>query len=493
MARPHHSGLSKTLILKGMQCPRALWLSKHPPDFTFPPQPELEARYAAGTEVGLLAQQLFPGGVEVPYAGLSVAEQMAQTAQLIESGADVIYEASFTFDGIFVKVDLLVKDGETWQIHEVKMATAVKPVNLADVAIQYYVLSNCGLQISAAYLVHINNRYVRQGAIDVQGLFAGDDVLEAVLERQTGLPELIDELREALRGSGEPAIDIGPHCHDPYACDFIPWCWRHIPENSIFDLRGNGVKKWDLYRRGILRFEEIPLAELNMNQRQQVEATLNRRDTLNPQGVRAFLGSLWYPLCHLDFETFNSPIPLFDDTRPYQQVPFQFSIHLQSEAGSEPEHFAWLADPGVDPRRELTQRLLTLVPLDACILTYNQAFEKGVLRELAGLFPDLAPEIEARLENVRDLMLPFRKRDIYRWQMAGSYSIKQVLPAMVPELSYAGLEIADGQAAMQAYHEMCALEPGAELERLRTAMLEYCRLDTLAMVRILEELEQIVK
>ena len=491
MTAQFSTGLSKSLILKGMQCPKALYLQKNPPDIKFPPQPGLEARYRAGHEVGILAQQLFPGGTEVPFEGLSVAEQVAQTRQLIEAGARVIYEASFAYDGIFVKVDLLVRDGEAWQIHEVKMGTAVKEVNLDDVAIQFYVLGQCGLLISGAYLVHINNQYMRQGAIDVKQLFTGEDVLEEAFLRQADLPQIIADLRTTLQ-NGEPQIDIGPHCSDPYDCDFAAYCWQHIPENSIFDLRGNGVNKWDLYERGILRFDEILLDELNAKQRQQVEATLNQQDSVDPQAVAAFLETLWYPLYHLDFETFNTPIPKFDGTRPYQQVPFQFSLHVQPEAGAEPQHYEYLAAPDVDPRRELAERLLALIPEEGCILTYNQAFEKGVLRNLAELFPDLAESIDRRLPNVRDLMVPFRRRDVYRWQMGGSYSIKEVLPAMVSDLSYDGMVVADGMAAMQAYHEMCGMGAGEELERLRAAMLEYCRLDTLAMVRVLGELELMV-
>ncbi|MFK5925944.1 MAG: DUF2779 domain-containing protein, partial [Desulfuromusa sp.] len=233
--------------------------------------------------------------------------------------------------------------------------------------------------------------------------------------------------------------------------------------------------------------------ELNNVQRQQVEATQKQQDSTDNDKVKEFLDTLWYPLCHLDFETFNTPIPKFDHTRPYQQVPFQFSIHVQQQAGAEPQHFEYLVQSDIDPRRELIEQLLAIISSDACVLTYNQAFEKGVLRNLAELFPDLAEVINARLPNVRDLMVPFRKRDVYRWQMRGSYSIKEVLPAMVPELSYDGMEIADGMAAMRAYHEMCALEPGEELNRLRKGMLEYCRLDTLAMVRILGELRSIEK
>ncbi len=195
---------------------------------------------------------------------------------------------------------------------------------------------------------------------------------------------------------------------------------------------------------------------------------------------------------HLDFETFTTPVPQLDGTRPYQQVPFQYSLHIQQEPGGEAEHREFLAEPDTDPRRPLLESLLAAIPPGACVLTYNQAFEKGVLRELAVHCPDTAEPIEAILDNVRDLMVPFRRRDVYRWRMNGSFSIKEVLPAMVPELSYAGLAIADGEAAMQAYHTMCALEPGEEREQLRAAMLAYCRMDTWAMVKILEELQKLV-
>ncbi len=484
-SRKGNSGLSKSLILKGLQCQKALWLKKNPPAFELPPKPDLQALFRAGTEVGILAQQLFPGGTEVPFEGLSFSEQLARTRQLINSGAKVIYEASFSFSAIFVKVDILVRDGDAWQIHEVKMGTGVKEVNLDDVAVQHYVLNGCGLSVSKSFLVHIDNKYVRQGDIEVDKLFASEDISLPVLARLQGMPEVVQELRSTLREAAEPTIDIGPHCNDPYECDFIPYCWQHIPEDSIFDLRGRGIDKFELYRQGIVRLADAPLDQLNGAQRFQAEATLERKDVTDREAVQTFLDSLWYPLCHLDFETFDTPIPPFNGVRPYQKIPFQYSLHIQQQAGAEPEHFEYLAQPNVDPRRELIEQLLAVIPAEACVLTYNQSFEKSVLRELAKLFPDLAEAIEVRVTNVRDLMAPFKRRDVYRWPMRGSYSIKEVLPALVPELSYTGLEIADGRAAMQAYREMCALEAGEELEKLRTAMLDYCRLDTLAMVRIL--------
>ncbi len=486
-----NTGLSKSLILKGMQCPKALWLKKNPPDFELPPQPDLEAKFAAGTAVGILAQQLFPGGTEVPFEGLSFPAQLARTKKLIEKGAMVIYEASFSRGGIFVKVDILVRDGASWQIHEVKMGTSVKEVNLDDVAVQHYVLNASGLDISKSFLVHIDNSYVRQGAIEVNRLFHSEEITAEALARQQAMAELVEQLRETLRGAGEPDIDIGPWCTSPYECDYIPYCWQHIPEDSIFDLRGKGIDKFAFFRQGIVRLEDLPLDELNGAQRFQAEATLGQTDVTDVAAIRVFLDTLWYPLCHLDFETFDTPIPPFDGTRPYQKIPFQYSLHIQESEGAEPEHFEYLAQPNIDPRRELAEKLIAEISEEACVLTYNMAFEKSVLRELAELFPDLADDLHKRVDNVRDLMMPFKKRHIYRWPMRGSYSIKEVLPALVPDLFYEGMEIADGMAAMQAYHGMCALEPGEELDRLRQAMLEYCRLDTLAMVRILRVLNHL--
>lgn len=481
--------LSKTSLLKGIQCSKALYLSKNPPTIEIQPDPDLEAKFQAGREVGVLAQQLFPGGVEVPFSDLSFTEQIAKTRELIEAGAKAIYEAAFTFDGIFIKSDILVRTGAIWEINEVKMSTSVKDPNYDDAAIQYYVVSNSGLPVSKVHLVHINNKYERQGDIDVQQLFTSEDVTEIVLPRQDILPKIIADLREALQGD-EPAIDIGRYCSDPYPCEFVPYCWQHIPEDSIFSLKGRGINKFAYYSQGIIRLEDLPLDKLNDAQRFQANATINKEDSTNPAGVKAFLESLWYPLCHLDFETFDTPIPPFDGTRPYQKIPFQYSLHIQAEEGAEPIHFEYLVEPCKDPRRELAEKLLAEIPEDACVLTYNQTFEKGVLKSLAVAFPDLAEGINARIENICDLMIPFRKRDVYRWQMRGSYSIKEVLPALVPELSYEGLNVSDGMMAMRVYHEMCNLDDSSNIAELRQGLLEYCKLDTLAMVKILDELRK---
>lgn len=426
----------------------------------------------------------------MPFSGLSVTEQIAKTRELIDAGADVIYEASFAFNGIFIKADILVRNGDVWEIHEVKMSTQVKAPNLDDAAIQYYVITNSGLSVSKVFLVHINNQYVRQGEIDVQQLFTSEDLTQQALACQESLPGIVSDLRNALQGD-EPAIDIGPYCSTPYDCEFVPYCWQHIPEDSIFSLRGRGINKFNYYNTGIIRLEDLSLDKLNDAQRFQTIAAVNKKDTTEPSGVKDFLDSLWYPLCHLDFETFDTPIPPFGGTRPYQKIPFQYSLHIQVDEGAEPSHYEYLAEPNKDPRRELAEKLLMEIPEDACVLTYNQVFEKGVLKNLAEACPDLANAINRRIANIRDLMVPFKKRHIYRWQMRGSYSIKEVLSVMVPDLSYDELSVSDGMMAMRVYNEMCKTDDPEKITELRQGLLEYCRLDTLAMVRILGELKKI--
>jgi hypothetical protein len=392
---------------------------------------------------------------------------------------------------VFVKVDVLHWGEEGWGIYEVKAASEIKKVHLDDVAIQYYVLNGAGLSVSRAYLVYINTQYIRNGEIEVERLFARADITELVGEKQDSLEEEIKRLREMLKCGTMPDIDIGPYCSDPYDCDFQGHCWRHIPENSVFSLREKGVDKFELYRQGIIRLEDIPLDRLNGKQRQQVEAFLEKKDYINSKATKKFLDSLWYPICFLDFETFNIPIPPFDGIRPYEQVPFQYSLHFLDHESAEPRHFEYLAMPGIDFKEELLKKLLGEIPENACVVVYNKPFETQRLQSFSYWFPPYRERINTVTNNMRDLMIPFKKREVYQWQMQGSYSIKAVLPIMVPELSYDGMEISNGMMAADAYSMMSTSQQPEEVERIRKALLEYCGLDTLGMVKIVKRLKEI--
>ncbi|MDA8429376.1 MAG: DUF2779 domain-containing protein [Geobacteraceae bacterium] len=485
--RPVSSYLSKSLYIRGRQCHKSLWLHKHSPELKDEVSESQDALFATGFAVGDLAQELFPGGVEVPYDGLSHDEQVERTRTLMAERTATIYEATFLHDAIFVKADILHHGPRGWELYEVKASTGVKDYHIYDAALQLHVLRGAGIEPVRVSIIHVNNSYVRSGELDLRQLFTIEDITVQVKELQPLVPQEIIAQRAMLVGD-MPAIGIGPHCDDPYECDFSGHCWRNIPEDSVFDLRGRGADRFALYREGIVRQADIPLDMLNDAQRIQVESTLLERDSIDREGVKEFLDSINYPLCFLDFETFMEPIPSFDGIRPYQQVPFQFSLHIQHEPGGEVEHHGFLGEPGSDPRAELLKMLLRLIPGASCIIAWNQSFEIRVLDGLAEMFPAHRDRIEQMIANFCDLMVPFRNRTIYLWRTKGSYSIKEVLPAFVPELTYDGLEIADGGAAMDAWHIMNSANDSVELARVRTALWEYCKLDTLAMVRILEKM-----
>jgi hypothetical protein len=484
--------LSKSLFIRGLQCHKSLYLNRYQPALKDEVSEEKQALFESGTEVGILARDLFPGGVEVPYEGLSPKEQLDMTTAEIEKGAGTIYEAAFSHNGVFMKADILHKGKDGWELYEVKQSTKVQDVYENDVALQYYVLKGSNLPVSRAFLVHINNQYVRQGDIEVEKLFVAKDLTDRVKEKQAFVEEEIAKMRGMLKGQ-VPAIDIGEQCDDPYECDFMGHCWQHVPEHSVFSLRGKGVNKFDLYRKGIVRMEEIPVDILNDAQRMQVKFFLEKGETVNREAVREFLDSLRYPIYFLDFETFMSAIPPFDGTRPYRQIPYQYSIHFQEREGGELHHREFLAEPNVDPRKELAGRLVAEIPGDACVVAYNASFEAGILKGLAEWLPQHGSRIERIVSNMRDLMAPFKQRDVYGWQMHGSYSQKVVLPILVPDLSYEGMEVADGGMAMEAYWAMCAAEDPSEVKRIRTSLLEYCKLDTLGMVEILTRLRAMVR
>jgi len=484
--------LSKTLYMRGLQCPKSLWLDRRQPEVRTVPPPDLIARWEAGTEVGRYAQLLFPGGVEVPFDGRTKVQQLNQTRDLLAKGVQTIYEATFSFDGVFVRADILRKAKGHWELYEVKSASDVKPHFPADVAIQYFVLTGCGIPLRRAFLVHIDTGYVRRGEIDPQKLFATVDLTDEVRRKQPDIPADLARMREVL-AAGLPAIDIGPQCTDPYECDFIAHCWRHIPEGSIFDLKGRGVDKWELYRKGFVRMDDVPLEALNIAQRMQAEFHRSRREHADPDAIREFLEELTYPLCFLDFETFDSAIPPFDGTRPYRQIPFLYSVHRQDSPGGPVAHSEFLAPPGKDPREALTGQLLADIPEGACVLAYNKTFEAGVLRNLAERFPMQRERLLALAEGMIDLMAPFRRREVYHWRMDGSYSLKSVLPVLVPELSYEGMAIQEGKEASLAYLALERIESDRERRKTEEDLRAYCRQDTLGMVKLLEKMRELAK
>jgi hypothetical protein len=482
--------ISKSTFLRGAQCKKSLYLNWHHPELKDKVSAMQQAIFSQGTEVGKIAQRLFPGGVD---AGIYVPENYAKSIEmaslLIRDGVPVIYEAGFSFNGLHCFVDILVKGDQGWKAYEVKSSTQLKPVNLLDAAFQYYVITCCRLELEDISLVTLNTSYERVGELDISQLFKIESVKEQVIKRQDKVKQDIEEFFLTLNLPVTPVIDIGPHCTDPYDCDFRGHCWQHVPDYSIFNIaRLSGDKKWELYRMGILRFEDIPADfKLNDSQWQQVKAELKGEKHIDIQAIQEFIGGLKYPLYFLDFESFQPAVPLFDHSHPYQQIVFQYSMHTIKSETSGMSHRAFLANAdGSDPRIPFINWLINDIGQEGDIIVFNRSFESSRLSELAASFPEYSTEVEMINSRMKDLMPIFQQRQYYVPGMKGSYSIKQVLPALVPGLSYDNMPIGDGGSASMAFTSLYT-EPDPEKIRLtRENLLEYCKLDTMAMVEILK-------
>ena len=490
--------LSKSLYIRGLQCEKSLWLKKKKPEVLQAPGDGAQAVFDNGTLVGELACELFSGGERIEYTG-DFGSQMAKTKELIEHGAKVIYEATFCFDGILVMVDILRIGKDELVINEVKSSTSVKDVYIDDASIQYYVISSLGYKVSAINIIHIDNSYVRGEKLELDKFFHAEDVTEQVKQKQADIPQIISKFDEILSKDVEPDIDIGPHCSDPYNCDAWEYCWRKqrgIPEYSVFDIsRLRSDKKFELYKNGVVKFEDIKeLDKFNASQQIQIRSELSGEQIIDKEAIKEFLDTLSYPIYHLDFETFQQAVPEFIGLSPYEQIPFQFSIHKDDGRGNL-EHFEFLAEVGADPKYELALNLIKFIPQDACVLAYNMSFEKRVIRRLAEIYPQISNELMAIHDNIKDLMVPFASKSYYHPKMQGSYSIKYVLPALVPEFesAYKDLNlIHHGGEAMQAYAAMACMNE-MQREAYKKALLAYCKLDTLAMVKVLEKLREVAK
>lgn len=495
--------LSKSQYTKGLQCGKALWLYRHSPELGAAPDAFQESIMEAGTEFGVLARERWPGGVLIVQGHDDPDGALAATQAAIAAGASVLYEAAFLHDEVLVRVDVLVRlgppsAGALWELYEVKSGTKVEDVHLDDVAVQRYVMTGAGQQVARSFVVHANPAYVRRGALDLQALFALEDVTGVVANNSRFVQSNL-EIMKALADVPEPPEKaIGDHCNKPYPCAFKAHCWAHVPKYSVFNLTGARMdKKLQLYNGGAVYVRNVPDGtKLTAAQARQVAAARSGARSINLAEIRAFLGELRYPLAHLDFETDNPVVPPYDGLRPYFQMPFQASVRVQMERGGPVTERGFLGDGLGDPRAALLRWLVESIPAHGTVLAYHKSFEAGRLDELApslglrgGQSDKEMTQIVARLQDLAD---PFRTGAYVHPAFEGRWSIKAVLPALVPDLSYKTLEIQDGAQAMAAYAQMRdpALPP-AERARLINALKVYCGQDTEAMVRILAHLYEV--
>ena len=490
-----NSRLSKSTFIRGLQCEKSLYLYKHHYRLKDPTPSSLQAVFDQGTNIGLLAQELFPYGADAsPENHFKMVESVGKTLGFINEGNTVIYEATFLFNNVLAALDILVKDDEGWKAYEVKSSTKVSDTYIKDAAIQYYTITNSGIDLKDILIVHINNQYTKVGELDIHQLFTIESVYDQVLEFLPRIPNEVQRLKNVIESPDIPNVDIGNHCSEPYECDFKGTCWKHIPDYSVFNIsRLNKDKKFDLYNQGVITLDQIDLGytDLNPNQVLQVQSEVDGTTHIDIEEIRNFTNGLNYPLYYLDFETIGPAVPKYNGSRPYQQLVFQYSLHVQEISNSEIIHKEHLADPSQDPRVGFIEQLIQDCGTSGDILVYNIGFERGKLNDLIDVFPQYSNELSGIVNRLKDLMIPFQQKWYYTPEMRGSYSIKYVLPALVPELSYNDLEIKEGGTASNTFLCMVNGTFEGDVEETRRQLLEYCKLDTYAMVKILEKLLQV--
>ena len=485
--------LSKSKYLNGIQCPKLLWYHYNAKDKLPEVDEQMQAIFTQGHQVGELAKKLFPNGIDVEW-DVSFEDVLKQSQELLGE-CKPLFEAGFMFNSTYARVDVLDPVGKgQWDIIEVKMGSSVKDINRHDVAFQRYCYQGAGVPIRRCHLMHINTDYVRHGEIDLEQLFAKEDITETLDAYGDGIEDKVREMLDVIASKQCPDCDIGPHCDDPYECVLKEVCWAKVWENdnNVFTLPYARGRQWELYGQGILRNEQIP-EDFHLTDKQwvQVKTEKTGQPYVNKATIRSFLDQLVYPVYYMDFETFGFrlPIPIIDDTRPYGQIPFQFSVHVLQSLDSQPSRHSWLWNGQGDPRSEFLEQLKAALEKEGSIVVYNKGFECSRLRECAEVYPDYTSWVDSVVNRIVDLLAPFRSFAVYYPSQHGSASMKAVLPALTGQ-SYEDMEISEGGQASDEFMRVTFGDVSeAERKKVRRNLEEYCGLDTMGMVDIVRKLE----
>jgi len=474
--------LSKSKFLAGYQCSKRLWLQIHNPSSATAAGAATQRIFDQGHEVGELAQDQFPDGILIDDDHFHIPDALENTQLTFKRGEPIIYEPAFEFDDVLVRVDILQQlEDETWHLIEVKSSTRIKPENIQDVAIQTYVATGSGLDVSKVSLMHINRGCTFP---DLSDLFTLADLTHQSNGLQPSIHTTLTSFKELLDLAEAPDISIGKHCNTPYDCPFIAHCWDGIPATSVYSIpRLSDQKRESLVADGLIELEDIPGdAPLTQTQMDYVEFHREKKVDIDTQAIAEELVTLEYPLHFLDFETDGPAVPRLDGMHPYDQFPFQFSCHVLHKDGRL-EHAEYLHQKSTDPRPALGEALVTSVGENGSVIAYNAPFEKMVMVRLSDEYPDLAKALTSIIDRLWDQLIIFR-RHYKDYRFKGSNGLKSVLPVLIPEMSYENMDVSQGQEAQVTWNQMIQLSDGSEKQQLVDSLLEYCRQDTFAMVKI---------
>ena len=492
--QPHREVvISKSSYLRNIQCPKLLWHFVNTPDLFPEPEASQEAVFNQAAEVRLLARRLFASGIE-PTRGSRDFDYLTQSTFSVLSLRKPVFAGAFAACGARCRVDVLTPSGRSgWDIVEIKSTTSTKDIHLHDLAFQAWVLAKAGLAINKIFLMHINPDYVLAGEVDPQCFFTKIDVTTQVSQLTSDVGANLSAMQKIIRRTEPPEIKIGSRCDDPYPCPLHESCWSFLPEENVLDLYRGREKGFKLLSRGIYRLAEIPYCyRLTGNQQIQRKVAVTNQPYLNKVRVKSFLQQLCYPIHFLDFETVWPAIPLFDGVRPYQQVPFQFSLHILDSEGAQPQHHMFLAKGRSDPRPLLMERLRGSIADNGSIVAFNASFEKARLKECCKSLPEFGPWVAGLENRFVDLLTPFRSFHYYHPKQWGSASMKAVLPVLTGK-SYDDLAIHEGGMASSEFIRVTYNDVDEkERQHVRRQLEQYCGQDTEGMIWIVESLRNLL-
>ena len=457
--------LSKSSYCKCLQCLKIFWLKNYKrEEAVMQVNPKI---FETGKKVGIIAQDLFGEEHDDIKYNPNHRLMLEKTRKFLQNKPNIITEATFSYNNNFCMVDILKNDEDGVEIYEVKSSTKVTDIYLDDISFQYYVLSNLGFNVKKACIVYINNQYVRGKELDLDEFFNIEEVTSIAIEKQEEIRNNVVNINKFMNEhdkDNEPDISIGKQCSNPYACDFWEYCTQNLESSEL----------------------------TYQTSEQNIKPIINREE------IKKLMDDLKYPLYFIDYETYMDVIPEIEKTRPYQQLPFQYSLHVLKDKDGEYEHKEFLAD--INDKefiRHFAESMISNLSENGSVIVYNQTFEGTfVNKELARMYPNLEDEILRINDNMVDFMVPFRSKQYYTKEMQGSYSLKAVLPALYPddpELNYSNLtSVHDGGEASEAFINLKNKSPEKQ-EEIRQGLLEYCKLDTYALVKIYEKFKEVIE
>jgi hypothetical protein len=477
--------LTKSNYMAGLQCPRLLWTQVHKPEEMPPTDLSTQYIFDQGHTVGELAKKLHPAGVDIPYE--SFMGNIERTRELLK-WRQSLFEAGIMSGRLYARPDILVPVGvDEWDLIDVKSSAFVRHEHIADLSFQRHCCVQAGLKIRQTGVIHINNKYVKNGAIRPDELLFREDISEKVEATSAGTVDRITAVLAVMDAALCPDAEIGARCSEPHKCPLD--CRAALPKHNVFTLCYPGKKAPELYANGIVEIKDIP-DDYRLNAKQEIQrlCVICGRPHIDKAAIGQFLATLKYPLYYLDFETVGPAVPLFDGTRPFQNTPFQFSLHVVTAEDAPPRHFSYLARRPDDFRLDFLNELRQVLGTEGSIVAYNRKFEEGILRELGQLFPEHADWIDKARARMVDLLEPFAQWHYYDPGQKGHASLKDVLPALTGR-GYEALEISDGKVASIRFEKAVFGDtPQDERDHVMVALEEYCGLDTDGMISIVGKL-----